>query len=76
MRIRHDFFNLIKNKTIDTDMCKITVVECTNCHINSYNSSNFVLKFRIVASKGQIHREEGEEIEIKNYFLYIFLLRN
>ena len=38
----------------------------------SLNSSNLVLKFWIMASRGRIHREEGKKIKIKRYIFGIF----
>ena len=50
-------------------MHKNKVVECVNSHIKKLlNSSNSDLKFRIVASQGRIHMEEGYKIEIKRFF--------
>ena len=53
------------------DKHKIMIVENASLHIKILlNTSNLILKFRIVASQVQIHTEENYKIEMKEYFWY------
>ena len=51
------------------------VIEKRQLHLSKVIliSSNMILKFRILSSQGQIHKDDGSKIEIKEYFCIFFI---
>ena len=56
---------------IETNRCKITIIENTSSHIKNYTQLfESDLDLRIVASQGQIHKKV-KKIEIRVFFLFL-----